>query len=339
MEEKKIKSSGKTIFLSCIMMILLTIALIMVFKGQWKDILSLLSTIPFYSMTIIILLGILYHILEASVGKTLVASAVPQFSFSQSITNTYLGVFGNTALFTVGTLPLQSYYLYRCGVMTGMSIGMMTLEYVTHKLSVLLYAVAAVLFGGHTLISQKDTYLFFVIYACVFAVIVSSFLILLCASSKIRELIFRLISYLPNNEKWNQRKEVWKIQIEMLYTQSNQVIHDRNCRVKSFLLNICKLFVFYSIPFWCFQALEIYDISFWQVQMLTAFMVLLTNALPNLAGMGSAEFSFLLVFSPFIGKAQAITALILYRISTYYVPFLISSTVFVYQQHKWRKNL
>ncbi len=41
---------------------------------------------------------------------------------------------------------------------------------------------------------------------------------------------------------------------------------------------------------------------------------------------------------PVIEKAAEAAALILYRISTYYVLFFISSIVLVRQQHKWKNK-
>ena len=70
------------------------------------------------------------------------------------------------------------------------------------------------------------------------------------------------------------------------------------------------------------------EISFWHVQALSAMMMLLAGAIPNVAGMGPAEFAFLLVFSPYIGHIAASSALILYRLSTYFLPFFISIIVF-----------
>ena len=53
-------------------------------------------------------------------------------------------------------------------------------------------------------------------------------------------------------------------------------------------------------------------------------MLLLTGALPNVAGVGPTEFAFLLLFAPYAGQSGAALALVLYRAFTYYLPFLVS---------------
>lgn len=250
-----------------------------------------------------------------------------------------LGVFGNTALFSVGTLPLQSYYLHRCGMMPGASVGTLTLEYVVHKLSVLLYALAALLVGGAHFIAGNERAIGYLVYACVFVVVVSAFLVLICIWEPMRNFLIRFITRLPDTAKWKIRKHNWLLQIDLLYNESQLLLQCRTCCVQAFLLNIGKLFSLYSVPFLCFRAIGIDEhISFWQCHLLAALMVLLTSALPNIAGMGPTEFSFLLIFTPFTGKAAAITALLLYRVATYYSPFFLSCMIFIGQQHSWQKN-
>ena len=47
-------------------------------------------------------------------------------------------------------------------------------------------------------------------------------------------------------------------------------------------------------------------------------MLFLSNALPNVAGMGSIETAFLLVFSSFMTSGEAMSTLMLFRIASYY---------------------
>ena len=59
--------------------------------------------------------------------------------------------------------------------------------------------------------------------------------------------------------------------------------------------------------------------------------------------MGAAGFAFVLVFSPYIGHIAASSAVILYRLSTYFLPFLISMIVFFKTQRqmlagKWKER-
>ncbi|EJW92353.1 hypothetical protein, membrane, partial [gut metagenome] len=61
----------------------------------------------------------------------------------------------------------------------------------------------------------------------------------------------------------------------------------------------------------------------WHILGLSGLMFLFSNVLPNVAGMGSVEVSFFLVFSQLFGE-HTLSVLLLYRIGTYYLPFLLS---------------
>lgn len=63
-------------------------------------------------------------------------------------------------------------------------------------------------------------------------------------------------------------------------------------------------------------------------------MLFVSNALPNVAGMGSIETAFLLVFGSFLERGEVMSVLMLYRIASYYVVFAASAVgFFIAQRH------
>ena len=70
------------------------------------------------------------------------------------------------------------------------------------------------------------------------------------------------------------------------------------------------------------------------MQLLTSLMLFVSNALPNVAGMGSIETAFLLVFGSFLERGEVMSVLMLYRIASYYVVFAASAVgFFIAQRH------
>ena len=143
-----------------------------------------------------------------------------------------------------------------------------------------------------------------------------------------------LIRRLPESGKWPQRKAKLQEQIFFLREASRELFQNGPCCAKVLLLNGVKLFILFSTPWVCMTLLGMTAPSFAQTQMLSALMLLITSALPNVAGLGPTEFAFLLLFSPCVGSAQAALALVLYRVVTYYVPFLASMYAFCTIQRK-----
>ena len=82
----------------------------------------------------------------------------------------------------------------------------------------------------------------------------------------------------------------------------------------------------FTLPWFCIRFMGLScGLDFWQVQLLTSLMLFLSNAIPNVAGMGSIETSFLLVFSGFMTSGEAMSTLMLFRIASYYFVFAASA--------------
>lgn len=122
--------------------------------------------------------------------------------------------------------------------------------------------------------------------------------------------------------------------MEILYAESKEMLRNRTCCRNAMILNFLKLFWLFMVPFLSMRALNINSMTFGKTQTLSAIMLLLIGVLPNVSGADPAEFAFLLLFTPLIGRISAFSALILYRVATYFFPFLLSVSVFL----KVRKN-
>ena len=69
--------------------------------------------------------------------------------------------------------------------------------------------------------------------------------------------------------------------------------------------------------------------EFVRMQLLASLMLLLSGVLPNVSGLGSVEIAFLFVFKGFLGEVNASSVLVLYRIASYFFPFIIGVIVFM----------
>lgn len=108
--------------------------------------------------------------------------------------------------------------------------------------------------------------------------------------------------------------------------------------VKGIAVSLAKLFVLYMIPYAALRLLGCTALTFGQAQLLAALMLLITNALPNVAGVGPMEFAFLLLFAPWSDTTVASSALVLYRVATYFFPFLLSVIVFLCEENRSLKG-
>lgn len=328
------KKRWKTVAISVATLLLLSLLVFWVFRDHYQEILQNIRAVSPEGLLLLLGVGFLYQMFESAACFVLVRRRLPKFSFRQAAEVVFLGVFGNVSTFAVGSVPLQSYYLHRCGLMAGSGVGTMTLEYVFHKSSVLIYSAIMLLLQGRWLGSTGSSLSRYMMLGYGICAVIIAVLILACTWEKVQRLVAWLIGRLPDTGKWDSRKRLWKENLAALYRESQQLLRDRPCIRKVLALNSLKLFCLYSIPYLAMKMLGISSPSFWHVQMLTALMFLISNALPNVAGVGPIEFAFIMIFSNYMEYAQASSALILYRIATFFFPFLLSIFIFLHVQKR-----
>lgn len=302
----------------------ITLVFALLLRGSGTELLPALAGLSPWGILIPAALGALYQILEAMICRSIVRVHLPDFPLRQAWRVVHLKVFGDVASFGTASIPMQSYALHRQGLPAGAGVGLMTLEYVFHKLSILLYAAVMLAFQWTWLKQTSRGVTGYLLPACGVIALIICALVLVCTWDRVQRLVLWAADRLPDTQRWNGRKEKLRIQLGALYTQSQALLRDRRCCGKILLLNAAKLFVLFSIPAVCMQALDLACPPFYRVQLLSALMLLITSVLPNVAGAGPAEFAFLLIFTPYVGGDGAALALILYRAATYYAPFLVS---------------
>jgi len=328
------KKQWKTVAISVATLLLLSLLVFWVFRDHFQEILQNIRAVSIPELLFLLGMGVAYQMLESAVCVTLVRRCLPIFSFRQATEVVFLGVFGNVSTLSAGTIPMQSYYLHRCGLMAGSGVGTMTLEYVFHKSSVLAYTTVMLLLQGRWLGDTGRGLSRYMFMGYVICALIIAALLLLCTWDKVQRLASWVIDHLPNTEKWESRKQLWNANLTALYTESQQLLRDGRCLIKVLAWNALKLCCLYSIPFLAAEMLGISGPAFWQVQLLTALMHLISNALPNVAGVGPVEFAFVMIFSHYMEYAQASSTLILYRVATFFFPFILSIFVFLRVQNR-----
>ena len=325
--------SRKKTVISLLVLAALTGIIVLLFKDNWAEITEALSQLSAWQVLVVLAIGLSYPLLEGCVAWVIVRSRIPGFRLWQGIDTAWCGTFGNVVTLGAGAVPVQTWYLHRCGLPVGPGVGLMTLQYVFHKTTVLLYATVMLLLQRRWLAANTSGVMNYLpmAYFVVAAIIVG--LVLLCVSPLIQRFARCALGCLPKTEQWQTRRETWLEQLDTLGTESRHLLADKGRCVKIFALHTVKLFLLFTLPSLCIRFMGLpCGLSFWQVQLLTSLMLFLSNALPNVAGMGSIETAFLLVFSSFLSNGEAMSTLMLFRIASYYFVFGFSAVVSLFAQ-------
>ena len=169
-------------------------------------------------------------------------------------------------------------------------------------------------------------------YAVVAGVIVG--LIALCALPVVQHLARWLLHFLPTRAAGPSAGKLAGA-AGHLSTESRHLLADKPRCAAILGVHLVKLFLLFCLP-WMglrFMGLDT-GLTFWQVQLLTSLTLFVSNALPNVAGMGSVETAFLLVYSSFLPDASSMSLLMFYRLASYYAVFAASAVGFGLAQRR-----
>lgn len=302
----------------------LATVLALIFHGQGEEVLQSLRTVPLFSLALLLLPALCCTLLGTAAQWVALRPQMPGLTFGQALTVSYLGIFGNVATMGASSVPLQSWYLSFYGLLPGAGAGVLASCYVLQKATVLLYATGMLLLQGEWLRASDPSlsrYLFLGYIVCASIILA---LVLLCTWEKVQQLALWCVGKLPDTGKWAQRKSDWSTNIKELRTQSKALLADRRRCGTVMLLYAGKYFLLHTVAYLSLSLLGLRQLPFWRVQLLSSVMELITSALPNVGGVGPAEFAFALLYSPYLGNINAASAMVLYRMASYLFPFLVS---------------
>ena len=327
--------SRKKAILSLLVLLALTCVVVFIFSSHWAEISTALAQLSFWQVLLVLAIGLTYPLLEGIVCWLIIRCRLPGFTLRHGLDAAFVGIFGNVVGLGAGAVPMESYYLYHCGLPLGPGVGLMTLQYVFHKTTVLLYATVMLLLQHRWLAANTSGVMHYLPAAyCVVALVIVT-LVLLCVSPLVQRLARWAMGFLPKTEPWQTRREKWLKQLDTLAAESRLLLADKGRCARILAVQTLKLFLMFTLPWFCIRFMGLScGLSFWQVQLLTSLMLFLSNALPNVAGMGSIETAFLLVFSSFMTSGEAMSTLMLFRIASYYFVFAASAAgTFAAQKH------
>ena len=126
------KKRKRSYLVSAVTLALLFGIFLLVFRGELPEIWQSLRAVPLRGVLWLLVLGLAYEGMEAALAMVLLR-ARGDIRYADALNVTFLAVFGNIATMGAGTLPMQSFYLYRRGLDAGGALGIMASECCTRS--------------------------------------------------------------------------------------------------------------------------------------------------------------------------------------------------------------
>lgn len=320
------KNKKKHFITAILATLFLVLVLYLIFHDSLSEIKTQLFQADKRTLLILVIFGNLYILLDGWVLHYIIVKNHERCTLWQAVRLAYMVVFFNVTTFAAGTKPAQIYDLYQeSQIKPGKSFGILTMEYVSHKLTIVLYAAVMLCFF-HTVLFQipglEKNYLL-AGFGISFAVL--TFLTMFCINQKFAPWLLACSEHIKK-ESIKKKIRAGLAQMEEFSKVGRVVIKDKKEWIGLIFRNAVKMTCLYILPAVAIFAVtgKMLPLSLLECLAFSSIMQLLIGVIPSSGGMGSTELLFLMLFGSMTGKSVCGAAMILYRIATYYLPFLIS---------------
>ena len=320
------KNKKKHFITAILATLFLVLVLYLIFHDSLSEIKTQLFQADKRNLLILVIFGNLYILLDGWVLHYMIVKNHERCTLWQAVRLAYMVVFCNVTTFAAGTKPAQIYDLYQeSQIKPGKSFGILTMEYVSHKLTIVLYAAVMLCFF-HTVLFQipglEKNYLL-AGFGISFAVL--TFLTMFCINQKFAPWLLACSEHIKK-ESIKEKIRAGLTQMEEFSKVGRVVIKDKKEWIGLIFRNAVKMTCLYILPAIAIFAVtgKMLPLSLLECLAFSSIMQLLIGVIPSSGGMGSTELLFLMLFGSMTGKSVCGAAMILYRIATYYLPFLIS---------------
>lgn len=309
--------------------LLMCLLLFFIFKDSYSSIGDQLVNTNIGVFILMIVLGNGFYIIDAAVYRDLFTQAGYKISRKSCLAISYMCIFFNVTTFGVGIKPGQCAYASRKGIDAGEAMGMLTMPYVFHKVVIVIYAAVMMLFNRRFVETSFSSSFGYIYAGCLLSGVIIVFILLISASRRFHILVIKLLNILFKNTRFNGINSNLQALLTKFRESCVNIIRSPKAWIKYICVFVVKMSCWYIIPVLGIYAVggSLGDVTISESLTVTALMQLLVGVIPTSGGVGSLEVVFSLLFAAIFGKSYAGSCMVLYRLATYYIPFIISALI------------
>lgn len=286
----------------------------------------------------------LYWALETVIQYLLVRKMYKENHLWNSFKVVMTGHFFNAITpFASGGQPMQAFMMMKQGVPLGASASVLLCKFLIYQITLTLYSLVVLVMQLRFFVVKVQG----IIYLSLLGFLVNAVvvIILIMAALKgeyVKKMGFWLINFLykihlnksPNSDK---RKVIKQVD---LFNANIQIVKgNKRLLLRVGILTIAQLTAYFIIPYAVYRAFGLMGAKMFVMISASAFIVMFSSFVPIPGGAGVAEGSFFLLFQLFFPSPILPTAVLCWRIITFYVPLCLGGfmTILPNQRNEYNK--
>lgn len=318
---KKRKDSIKYLFKLLILITLLAF-LGYYLRASFGDIFEELGETSLGLLILVTILGIGYQYLEGKMVKETIAPFSKTFTTINGMMASCYTAFYRVVTFGTGTIFAEINFYHRKKLTISESVGAAILRFILFKVSSLTVALIALIFSFNELYRASPRFVWVLLVCIVINSALSGGLLLAALSIRLQIGLVILCHRLFKNEKARAMVDRGNLQVNALRRTLHEMMENKSVLFEIYFWSLAKVLVWFIIPYVCLVNNHP-NLNFFVTIALISFVTVIAGVIPTPAGIGSFEFVYLVVFRELVGTVDAASSLLLYRFSTFLIPFLI----------------
>ena len=325
----KFKSIGKYILN---FVIILAIGCLMLYLTVGKEIGSVFEAVKTAKpLFLAIMAGVMliYYVIDALILYIICKARGYKLHLRQTFVTNMTGVlFSDLTPSATGGQFAQVYVFRHQGIHAGQASGILAIVFITYQIVIISYATIAMLINAPAIFTNHQS-VFIAVIGFVVNVVITGSIFLATKSAKVHDFfIVKCIGFLA---KIKLVKDYEKTSSEV--SNSFKEFRDESALLfasKKLFFEVClchvvKLTVFYTLPFFAAMSLgaPLTAADLPKFISLAAAISLFNTFMPLPGASGGSEASFVMLFG-FLGKTVASTAMLIWRVFSFYFGLLIS---------------
>ncbi|MGC6767062.1 lysylphosphatidylglycerol synthase transmembrane domain-containing protein [Enterococcus sp. LJL51] len=321
------------IIFNILLMLLMIGVVVYVIDNSLGDIIAQLLETSLLVAVLVVGLGVVYQMVEGRSIREIAVNFQPKFTSKDGFFASCYVAFYRIISFGTGTLVSEVLFYRKKGLAVSQGMGVTALHMIMYKLAVVFWAVIGLIFQFSYLYTHSPKMIPFIVIGMIITFVIIFVIMVLSVSIKLQVVLTVWASKHIKRQKLRDWVDKCNLQIYSLRDTMQTIVKDRSAVLRIFVWNAAKVFIWLVIPY--VALVEAHPlIDFIQTWAFTSFAIVLSGVIPTPAGIGSFEFVYLLLFKPLVGTVDAVSSLLLYRFSSFVLPFLLGMVYVIMEKRK-----
>jgi len=305
------------------------IVLIILTNG-WSDLIHQLSHLNLIWLILGFSFMVLYWIFESKTLHVIIAYLNGKYKFTSAFKITMMGQFFNSITpFATGGQPAQLYGLTKEGIETGTAGSILMIKFIIYQSVLTIYSLILILWKT-PFFTQRMSHLFYLIIlgftvntsVIVFLIVFSSHKGLTHKFVIILSKILIKLNIVKDIEKFKKSIDdnLEQFHEDILIIKDNKIL-----MLKSAIFTALQLTSFFTIPYCIYRSFGMNGVKISNMIAANSFVMMLASFVPLPGAIGGAEGGFYMFFSLFFSKKNIMSAILLWRLLTFYSCIIFGS--------------